>query len=150
MNYEFKGKLITTSETSGVSMQGKAWRKLDVIILHEEGQYNKHVAVSIMNEELIEKVKALPQNSVVVAKCGINAREYNGKWYNSIDCFKCELEQAQQIGQSMPMQQQAPAQPMQQQTGFTAPATPTPTNPTVFDGDGAGVQGNADTGELPF
>lgn len=149
MNYEFKGKLITTSETSGVSMQGKAWKRLDVVILHEEGEYNKHVLVSIMKEELIEKVKTYMPNSIVIAKCGINAREHNGKWYNSIDCFKCELEQAQQIGQAM--QQQAPAQAMQQQAGFTAPATPMqPTSQTIFDGNGAGVQGNANSGELPF
>lgn len=164
MAHEFIGKIILLYETTGANMQGEPWKKADVTIKYEEGQYPKYVAFSAWkkkdgDESLIVHLNEFyQQGATVKVACDINARQArDGKWYNEIRCFRAELAQAYpQVGQPMPQQYQYPPmggypqQPMmqqpqmhQQQMGFSAPVAPQPTIPNAQAVGNAPMQGNS-------
>ncbi len=140
-------------------MQGKAWTKLEVVINYEQGQYPKDVVVTIMDEQRIQAVKDLQQrNAIIKATCSIRANEYNGRWFNNIDCYRVDEYQPQQQmgGYSQQPMQQAYQQPQMPQQGFQAPAQqqiPYQQQPAqAYQGSGGQVQGqgNPNDGQIPF
>ena len=93
---------------SGVSKSsGKEWKKQSYVLLVEEGQYPRSVTFDIVGEERI-KNSAIQLNEQITVHLDINCNEWQGKFYNSINCWKVErgVQQA-------PQQQYAP-QPTQQ------------------------------------
>ena len=76
------------AKQSGTSKNGKEWTKQD-FILEVEGQYLKHILFTRMGAEKIDKYPTINGQHVKVS-FDIDAREYNGKWYNSVTAFKVE------------------------------------------------------------
>lgn len=118
----------------GVSQRtGQPWQSQSVIFEHESGQYPKCLVFDTSNANI--QSFGLIEGECVVCHLNINAREYNGRWFNSIECWKVERDAAagagQQQGYQMPPQQPAP-QPQrpvynpaqQQQTQQPAPQAP--------------------------
>ena len=66
---------------------GKTFIKC-LAILETEGQYPKKIAVTLPNEDLINKATQLALNSKVAIECNIESREYNGKWFTEIKAWK--------------------------------------------------------------
>lgn len=94
----------------GVSANGKEWMKQEVVLLTDGGQYERRMAVTIMGQERIDKFN-LHEGEKVTMHLDIDAREYKGRWYNSINVWKVDKEGGQK---QAPQQQQAPQQSAQQ------------------------------------
>ena len=66
---------------------GKTFIKC-LAILETEGQYPKKIAVTLPNEDLINKASQLSLNTKVSIDVNIESREYNGKWFTEIKAWK--------------------------------------------------------------
>lgn len=96
----------------GVSARGNEWMKQEVVLLTESGQYERRMVVGIIGKERINEFD-LHEGEKVTMHIDIDAREYNGRWYNSINVWKVEKEG----GQRQAPQQQAPQQGQAPQGG---------------------------------
>lgn len=151
-----QGKVIFISQIlSGVSKStGRDWVTQEYVI-EVPGQYPRKICFSIFGQDRINEAHIQMGDEVIVS-FDIDAREYNGRWFNSIRAYRVVHvdPNAPMQGQSAPFNQMqgqpapfnqyaqpAPAQPMQQpvqQTPFTQ------ANP--FDGAPA----SSDADDLPF
>ena len=109
----------------GVSPRtGTPWQRQSVLIEHESGQYPKSIVVDISGIDRINKF-ALAVGKFVTAHLAISAREYNGRWYNTIEIWKVDGGQQQQGQRQAPTQgQQAPAPQPAPQAPPQQPAAP--------------------------
>lgn len=74
----------------GVSKSsGKEWKKQSYVLLVEEGQYPRSVTFDIVGEEKI-KNSAIQLNEQITVHLDINCNEWQGKFYNSITCWRVE------------------------------------------------------------
>lgn len=74
----------------GVSKSsGREWKKQSYVLLVEEGQYPRSVTFDIVGEERI-KSSAIQLNEQITVHLDINCNEWQGKFYNSINCWKVE------------------------------------------------------------
>ena len=73
----------------GVSAAGREWVKQDIVMSMTNGQFVKHLAATVMGQERIDNFK-LRVGDNIVAYLDIDAREYNSRWYNSINIWKVE------------------------------------------------------------
>lgn len=107
----------------GTSKSGKEWSRQDYVIETKE-QYPKKVAFSVMNDNIMNFGLAVGQD--VDIEIDINASEWNGKWYNSISCWKAT---------NLNPQQQTPAQPNYSSTPPQQQAAPQPAQQQMFAGE---------------
>jgi hypothetical protein len=77
-----------TTERSG-EKDGKGWRVCNFLI-ETKGKYPKKVLLEGFNA-IAEEVDTLEEGDEIEVLFEPEAKEYNGKWYNSIKCFKLEL-----------------------------------------------------------
>ena len=127
---QLSGKILVAQPIqSGVSKSGKDWKRQD-FVLEVPGQYPKKVAFTVMNDNVPNFGLAVGQD--VDIEIDINANEWQGKWYNSITCWKATLRN---LGQPTAAQQQSPYN-RASQTSATVPQPP------------ADLRGNKD--DLPF
>ena len=87
-------KIIGTIEklmpiSKGVSAAGREWVKQDIVMSMANGQFVKHLAATVMGQERIDNFK-LRVGDNIVAYLDIDAREYNSRWYNSINIWRVE------------------------------------------------------------
>lgn len=91
---EISGKIVVESTLqSGVSKSGNNWSRKDYVI-EIPGKYPKKIAFSVMNDNIDKLGLAVGQD--VDVQIDIDAREYNGKWYNSINCWQAVLRNPSQ------------------------------------------------------
>lgn len=109
---ELFGKIIAAlPERSGVSAKGNNWRSITYVLETQE-QYPKHLAFDVTNDKITELNIQVGESLNV--QFDINAREYNGKWYNSVSVWNVVRPQ-QQNNQYIPQQgYQQPIQGYQQ------------------------------------
>ena len=88
---DITGKIIAVLPTrSGTSAKGTQWSsQTSVIETHE--QYPKKVAFDVLGEKITEF--NLQVGEEVTVSFDINAREFNGKWFNSVNAWKVVREQ---------------------------------------------------------
>lgn len=93
---EIKGRIIAVlPHRSGVSQKdGKSWMTQEYVI-ETLDQYPKRCVFNVFGEEKIKEYN-LQVGSEVTVKFDINAREYNGRWYNDVRAWKVEPAQAEQ------------------------------------------------------
>ena len=111
---ELTGTIIAVMPArSGVSARtGNAWMTQEYVI-EIPGQYPKKCVFSIFGEDRIKQFNLQPGEQNITVQFDIDAREYNGRYYNDIRCYNVlrATKQPQQAdmfaGQA---QQQAPAQ----------------------------------------
>ena len=85
---EIKGKVINVLPIQkGVSKQGKEWAKATVII-ETEGQYPKKIALDNMKNA--DSFSALAIGTEGTFHIEVESREFNGRWYTSVNCWKWE------------------------------------------------------------
>ena len=95
---EITGKIIAVLPTkSGTSARGTQWSSQTAVIETHE-QYPKRVAFDVLGDKIIEF--NLQVGDEVTVSFDINAREYNGKWWNSVNAWQV----VRQVGQQAPMQ----------------------------------------------
>lgn len=87
---ELIGKAIAALQVkSGVSQRtGEQWQSREYVIETQE-QYPKKMCFEVFG---IDKLKEfnIRNNDLIKVHFDISAREYNGKWYNSIRAWKVE------------------------------------------------------------
>lgn len=70
----------------GTSKAGKEWAKATVILEVANGQYSKKIAVENMRNA--EAFASLTAGSEVTLDIDIESREFNGRWYTTITCWR--------------------------------------------------------------
>jgi hypothetical protein len=89
---EIKGQVVAILPLEqGITKAGKDWQKLTIIIEFSEGNYQKKLALSATKEELIKTLQNLKQGDSITASINLESREFNGKWFNSVNVWKVVL-----------------------------------------------------------
>ena len=71
-------------EKSGISQSGKEWRECEVVIEHVTSlQYPKNIVVAFRGAQ-VDVVNQLGNGDAVGCDISIDAREWNGRWFNSV------------------------------------------------------------------
>ena len=145
---EITGKIIAVLPTrSGTSARGTQWSSQTAVIETHE-QYPKRVAFDVLGDKITEF--NLQVGEEVTVSFDINAREYNGKWWNSVNAWQV----VRQVGHQAPMQggynmnPQAGAQAAQQAAMAGAPNPMNPNNPFPPAQQPGAPEGQSD--QLPF
>ena len=114
---ELTGKIIAVMEPrGGVSARtGNQWMTQEYV-LEVPGQYPKRCLFNIFGEERIKRFN-IQQREDLTIQFDIDAREYNGRWFNDIRAYNVIRGQVQPAAG---MQQAAPFPP----AGATAPFPP--------------------------
>lgn len=86
MEHKLKGKLILKSEPRQVS---EKFRVMDFVIETLDEKYPQKVQLQILNDRIAEMDKYSLGEELEVS-FDIRGREYNGKYYNSLNAYKVE------------------------------------------------------------
>jgi hypothetical protein len=87
---EIKGTVTHhMTEQSGTTKAGKAWSKGGFVIETSDEKFPKSVAL----ETFGDKVELPGIGAVVTAHINLESREWNGKWYSNIQCWKVDNDQ---------------------------------------------------------
>ena len=90
---EIQGKIIAVLPTrSGTSARGTQWSSQTSVIETQE-QYPKKLAFDVINDKIDQF--NIQVGEFLTVQFDINAREYNGRWFNSINAWNV-IRQAQQ------------------------------------------------------
>ena len=146
---EIQGKIIVVlPERSGVSQRGNQWRSISYVLETQE-QYPKKLAFDVTNDKIDQLNIQLGE--ILTVQFDINAREYNGRWFNSVNAWNV-IRQAQQApaqGGCFSGNVQSSAQAAQQAANAAGVANPmNPQNPYPPRQQPAQPQG--DSSDLPF
>ena len=90
---EIQGKIIVVlPERSGVSQRGSQWRSISYVLETQE-QYPKKLTFDVTNDKIDQLNIQLGE--ILTVQFDINAREYNGRWFNSVNAWNV-IRQTQQ------------------------------------------------------
>ena len=126
---EITGKIIAVLPTkSGTSARGTQWSSQTAVIETHE-QYPKRVAFDVLGDKITEF--NLHVGEEVTVSFDINAREYNGKWFNSVNAWNVVRKQypAQGGYNTNPQAGAQYTQAAQQAAMYGAPNPMNPNNP---------------------
>lgn len=131
---EFTGKIIAVLEPrGGVSARtGNTWKSQDYVIEETVGQFPKRMAFNVFGEENINRFN-IQQGQELTVSFDINAREYQGRWYNDIRVWNVQ-----------PAAVQAPAMAAAQ------PAAAPAAQPAPQPSAAAFTAASDDSSDLPF
>ena len=113
---------------SGTSKTGKPWKKQDIIV-ESLGQYPKKICISLFNDKT-DTISSLRPGQNTIFHIDIESREFQGRWFTSVSCFRITQPQtSQNTGYTQqPSTYTPPSQygqpPAQQASGFGGPYTP--------------------------
>ena len=103
---EIKGRVVASlGVQSGTSKAGNAWSKATIVI-ETEGQYPKKVALDNMKNA--GAFASIPIGAAGTFSIDIESREFNGRWFTSVNCYKWDVTD---YTQSTPAQQPVQQQP---------------------------------------
>ena len=150
---ELQGKIIVVlPERSGVSQRGNQWRSISYVLETQE-QYPKKLAFDVTNDKIDQLNIQLGE--ILTVQFDINAREYNGRWFNSVNAWNVirQTQQAPTQGGGFSGNVQSGAQAAQQAMESSANAAGfanqmNPQNPYPPRQQAAQPQG--DSSDLPF
>lgn len=126
---DITGKIIAVLPTrSGTSAKGTQWSSQTAVIETHE-QYPKRVAFDVLGDKITEF--NLQVGEEVIVSFDINAREFNGKWWNSVNAWQVVRQVSQQASAQggYNMGPQTGAQAAQQAAMAGAPNPMNPNNP---------------------
>ncbi len=135
---ELQGKIIAAlPERSGTSQRGE-WKVQEFVLETIDSQYPRKMVFDVFGADRLQRFN-IQVGQIVNVAFDIDAREYNGRWYNSIRAFD--------VRQVDPSAAPAPA----------APPTAAPVSAPVADATAAPAQAAApaaatpdDGDDLPF
>ena len=91
---EIQGKIISVLPTrSGTSARGTQWSSQTSVIETQE-QYPKKLAFDVINDKIDQF--NIQVGEFLTVQFDINAREYNGRWFNSVNAWNV-IRQNQQV-----------------------------------------------------
>ena len=106
---EIIGKAIAALPVkSGVSQRtGEQWQSREYVIETQE-QYPKKICFEVFGTDKLQEFN-IRNNDLIKVHFDVSAREYNGRWYNSIRAWKVEHVNPQsQTTETTPVQTSAP------------------------------------------
>ena len=84
---EITGKIIAVlPERSGVSASGNQWKSISYVLETME-QYPKRMCFDVFGADKLQQF-AIQTGEIITVSFDIDAREYQGKWFNSIRAWK--------------------------------------------------------------
>lgn len=116
MNLQFTGRIIEAEPIQqGMSQRdGKPWASQNYILEELNQQYPSRCVFNVFGSDKIQQF-GIQVGEVVTAHLGIKAnKSKDGRWFNSLDCWKVD-----RFGQQQPVQGVAPVQ--QQMQNFPPP-----------------------------
>lgn len=120
---EFTGRIIKALEPrSGVSARtGNPWKMQDFVIEETMGQFPKRMVFNVFGEDNLNRFN-IQEGQELTISFDVNAREYNGRWFNDIRAWNVvPAAAAQPVAAAQPA---APFPPADQPAA--QPAAPTP------------------------
>ena len=106
---ELSGKVIAVLEPrGGVSKTGNAWKVQEYVIETHE-QYPRKMCFDVFGEDKINQFNIQAGEELTV-HFDIDAREWQGRWFNSIRAWK--VERVDQNGPTPPDVEEVPFPPM--------------------------------------
>lgn len=81
---DISGKIIAVLPVTTGQGKNGIWRSLD-FVLETGDQYPKKVCINLFNDKIDKFPVAV--NDEVTVSFDIDAREYNGRWYNSVKAW---------------------------------------------------------------
>ena len=146
---EIQGKIIAVLPTrSGTSARGTQWSSQTAVIETQE-QYPKKLAFDVINDKIDQF--NIQVGEFLTVQFDINAREYNGRWFNSVNAWNVirQAQQAHAQGGGFSGNVQSSAQAAQQAANAAGVENPmNPQNPYPPRQQPAQPQG--DSSDLPF
>lgn len=150
---EIQGKIIVVlPERSGTSQRGNQWRSISYVLETQE-QYPKKLAFDVTNDKIDQLNIHLGE--ILTVQFDINAREYNGRWFNSINAWNV-IRQTQQApaqcgGFSGNVQSGAQALQQAMASSANAAGVANPMNPqNPYPPRKQPAQPQGDSSDLPF
>lgn len=150
---ELQGKIIVVlPERSGTSQRGNQWRSISYVLETQE-QYPKKLAFDVTNDKIDQLNIQLGE--ILTVQFDINAREYNGRWFNSINAWNV-IRQTQQApaqcgGFSGNVQSGAQASQQAMASSANAAGVANPMNPqNPYPPRQQPAQPQWDSSDLPF
>lgn len=82
---EFTGRIIKALEPrGGVSNRtGQPWKMQDFVIEEAMGQFPRRMVFNVFGEDNLNRFN-IQEGQELTVSFDINAREYNGRWYNDV------------------------------------------------------------------
>lgn len=74
---------------SGESKSGKAWRK-QTFVINTGADFNPDIAFSLFGDDKITMLEKYPVGKHVEVLFNASSREFNGKFYHNLDCWKIQ------------------------------------------------------------
>lgn len=100
MDLEIKGTLTKIGETvEGTGKDGKPWQKLTYTVETDQ-TYNNLYAFEVFSQDKVEQFKKY--NTVgnkVSVKFNVNTNEWKGKYYTTLQSWRCTKDDAQATAQ---------------------------------------------------
>lgn len=150
---ELQGKIIVVlPERSGTSQRGNQWSSITYVLETQE-QYPKKLAFDVTNDK-IDQLN-IQVGEFITVQFDINAREYNGRWFNSVNAWNVirQTQQATTQGGGFSGNVQSGAQAAQQAMASSANANgvANPMNPqNPYPPRQQPAQPQGDSSDLPF
>jgi len=125
---EITGKIIAVLEARGgtSARTGSPWKMQDYVLETINEQYPRRICFNVFGEDKITSMN-IQLNEILTVYFDINAREYQGRWFNDVRAWKVDrnINPAPQPTPDGPTPFTAPAQPAQPVQNVQ-PAQPTP------------------------
>lgn len=137
---EIQGEIIKClPRRQGVSTRtGNTWEAQEYVLQTKE-QYPKNVLFQVFGHDKINEFN-IKEGETLKISFDINAKEWHGKWFNTITAYK--VERANDNEQQAPADSQQPAQNQQ--------ATPPPPPPQQPQSPQPAASGDGSSDDLPF
>lgn len=121
---EFTGRIIKALEPrGGVSNRtGNPWKMQDFVIEETMGQFPKRMVFNVFGEENLNRFN-IQEGQEVTVSFDVNAREYNGRWYNDIRAWNV-VPAAQAVPAQAAAQPAVPFPPAEQPMAAAPAAAP--------------------------
>lgn len=114
-----KGRIFWKGEIKeGISQRGNAWSRMQVVLDVPVGNYSKKIVMDATNDD-VQTIASLPMGTMVEAGYVVSAREWQGKWYPSVEMTSVKVAENVSAGR----------------TQVARPASPAPAAPAMPDDD---------------
>ena len=92
MNNEIKGRVVDVPKPQTGFGQRGPWGRQTVVIEYENGRYTNKLALE--NSNRYEEFGKLRVGQMATFHYDVSSREYNGKYYTTVNCFDWKIEGA--------------------------------------------------------
>lgn len=90
---ELKGKILALLETKSGQGKNGEWKSKQVLIEQQNGEYRDMALFEVFGDKVDLVERNLKEGMQITAHINIKAREYQGKWYSSIQAWKIDFEE---------------------------------------------------------